>query len=142
MSRVRFDRPFVVKNLLLATLFLTAGGCTRVSWTLRTGTLYPPKPAPCELQFTSQDPLKPWDMDRYQLLGTMVAEHFKGSWDEALKKSVRDKACAVGGDIAAINIITENPWNGVQSANIMIYRRTGSEPAQLNAAAPVPTKNI
>ncbi len=73
---------------------------------MRAGVAYPPKPVPCELTFATQDPMQPWDMSTHQLIGTMVAEHFKGSWDEPLKKAVQEKACPVGADMAAINIIT------------------------------------
>ena len=109
---------------------------------MRAGTAYPPRPTPCELTFATQDLMQPWDMDKYQLLGTMVAEHFQGSWDEGLKKSVAAKACLVGADLAAINLITVNPFNGVQSANIMVYRRRFDDSGSRNAAAPAPIKNI
>lgn len=128
---------------VVALLLLVGSGCSRVSWVMRSGAAYPPKSAPCELTFASQDPLQPWDMSTHQLLGTLVAEHFKGSWDAALKRSVEEKACAVGADMAAISHITVNPFNGVQTANIMVYRRHGSAvPAPATAAAPVPTKSI
>lgn len=126
----------------LLVLAAGAGGCSRVSWTMRAGVAYPPKPVPCELTFATQDPMQPWDMSTHQLIGTMVAEHFKGSWDEPLKKAVQEKACPVGADMAAINIITVNPFNGVQSANIMIYRRHHNDSTPQTAAAPIPTKSI
>jgi hypothetical protein len=122
--------------------FVTAvGGCSPVNWTMRAGVTYPPKSVPCDLTFATQDPLRPWNMNTHQLLGTIVAERFKGSWDEELKTAVQKKACLVGADMAAINLVTVNPWNGVQSANIMVYRLHGKAVIQ-TATAPVPTKDI
>ena len=126
----------------LLVLAAGGGGCSPVNWTMRGGVAYPPKPIPCDLTFATQDPMQPWDMSTHQLIGTLVAERFKGSWDEALKRAVQEKACPVGADIAAINIVTVNPFNGVQSANIMVYRRRQDDAGPKNASAPVPTKSI
>lgn len=84
----------------------------------------PPRPENCALKFKYQSLQKPWDTSRFTQVGVLGVDLADTEWSEEMKDAVRTKACELGGEVATIAAVNENPMSHNKAALVLVYRAT------------------